>query len=47
MRWPLMVGLVVAAIGISVIVWYATGGRLLFFFLPLLIGLPLLGRTRR
>lgn len=47
MRWPLMLGLVVAAIVISVVVWYATGGRFLFFFLPLLIGLPLLGRTRR
>ncbi|WP_374512779.1 hypothetical protein [Brevundimonas sp.] len=47
MRWPLMLGLVVAAIGIAVVVWYASGGRFLFFFLPLLIGLPLLGRTRR
>ena len=47
MRWPLTLGLIAAAIVLSVIVWYASGGRFLFFFLPLLLGLPLLGRGRR
>ena len=47
MRWPLVLGLVVAAIGLAAVAWYASGGRFMFFFLPLLIGLPLLGRARR
>jgi hypothetical protein len=45
---PLTLLLVVAAaIAISVAVYYATGGTFVFFFLPLLFGLPLLGRRRR
>lgn len=47
MRWPATLGLVAAAIVVAVVVWYASGGRFVFFFLPLLIGLPLLGRGRR
>ncbi len=47
MRWPLTLGLLAAGIVLAVVVWYASGGRFLFFFLPLLIGLPLLGRRRR
>lgn len=47
MRWPLTLGLIVAAMLVAVVVWYASGGRFLFFFLPLLFGLPLLGRGRR
>jgi hypothetical protein len=41
--------LIVAAIAlvVSVAVWYATGGHFVFFALPLLFGLPLLGRRRR
>jgi hypothetical protein len=40
----LMVAL--GAIALSVIVYLATGGHFVFFFLPLLFGLPLLGRRR-
>lgn len=47
MRWPLTLGLVVAAVILAIVVWFASGGRFLFFFLPLLIGLPLLGRGHR
>lgn len=32
---------------ISVAIWWATGGKFAFFFLPLLFGLPFLGRGRR
>lgn len=46
MRWPLTLGLISAAVVVSVVVWYATGGRFVFFVLPLLLGLPLLGRRR-
>lgn len=38
--------LVVGAIALSVAIWYASGGRFIFFALPLLFGLPLLGRRR-
>jgi hypothetical protein len=37
---------VAAAIAISVAVYLATGGRFVFFFLPLLFGLPFLFRRR-
>jgi hypothetical protein len=47
MRWPLTLGLVVAAVVVSIVVWYASDGRFVFFVLPLLLGLPLLGRGRR
>ena len=47
MRWPLTLGLIAAAVVVAVVVWYASGGRFVFFFLPLLLGLPLMGRSRR
>lgn len=46
MRPLTMLGAAVVALLISVGVWYATGGHFAFFFLPLLFGLPLLGRRR-
>ena len=47
MRWPLALGLFAAAVIVAIVAWYASGGRFLLFFLPLLIGLPLLGGGRR
>jgi hypothetical protein len=46
MRLPLNLLLILGAIALSVGVWYASGGRFAFFALPLLFGLPLLGRRR-
>lgn len=43
MRLPLNLIIVLAAIAISVAIYLATGGRFIFFALPLLFGLPLLG----
>ncbi len=34
------------AVALSVAIYFATGGHFVFFFLPLLFGLPLLGRRR-
>lgn len=47
MRATTMLIVAVIAIAISVAVYFATGGHLVFFALPLLFGLPLLGRRRR
>ena len=45
---PLTILIVAAvAIAVSVAIWFATGGHFVFFALPLLFGLPLLGRRRR
>jgi hypothetical protein len=41
-----MLLVVLAAVAVSVAVYFATGGHFVFFFLPLLFGLPLLGRRR-
>ena len=46
MRGLTMLLIALAAIGISVVVYLATGGHFVFFFLPLLFGLPLLRRRR-
>lgn len=46
MRPLTLVVTVVGALLISVGVWYATGGKFAFFFLPLVFGLPLLRRGR-
>ncbi len=35
-----------AAVAVSVAIYFATGGHFAFFFLPLLFGLPLLRRRR-
>jgi len=35
------------AIAVAVAIYFASGGRFVFFTLPLLFGLPLLGRGRR
>ena len=47
MRWGLAIAVALAGVAISVLVWMLTGGKVAFFFLPLLfLGLPLLGRRR-
>jgi hypothetical protein len=46
MRPLTMLLVVAAAIAISVAVYFATGGAFVFFFLPLLFGLPFLARRR-
>lgn len=46
MRPLTMFAVAVVALLISVGVWYATGGHFAFFFLPLLVCLPVLGRRR-
>lgn len=35
-----------AAVAVSVAVYFVSGGHVLFFFLPLLLVLPMLGRRR-
>lgn len=47
MRLPLNLFIILAAIGVAVLVWYASGGRFFLFFLPLMLGLPLMGRLGR
>lgn len=47
MRPATILFVVVAALVVSVLVYMATGGAFVFFFLPLLLGLPLLGRRRQ
>ena len=44
MRGTTMLLVALAAVLISVLIYMATGGRFVFFALPLLFGLPLLGR---
>ena len=46
MRASTMVLVTLAAVALSVAIWRLTGGHVAFFFLPLLFGLPLLGRRR-
>ena len=46
MRPMTMILIVLAAIGVSIVVYRLTGGHFVFFFLPLLFGLPFLGRRR-
>jgi hypothetical protein len=46
MRPLLMLLVAAAAVLVSIGVWFATGGHFVFFSLPLLFGLPLLGRRR-
>ena len=46
MSWPLTLIVLIAGLAISAIVWWASGGKAVFLFLPLLLGLLLLGRRR-
>jgi len=46
MRLPLSLLLFLGACALSVVIWYASGGRAFVFLLPLMFGLPLLGRRR-
>jgi hypothetical protein len=46
MRLPFMLVIAAVALAVSFVVWKLTGGTVVFFFLPLLLGLPLLGRRR-
>ena len=47
MRPMTMLLVALAAVAISVGVYFATGGHFVFFFLPLLFALPMFGRRRR
>lgn len=42
-----MVLVALAAVIVSILVYLATGGHMVFFALPLLFGLPFLTRRRR
>lgn len=42
-----MLIVVLCALLVSVLIYLATGGHFVFFALPLLFGVPLLGRRRR
>lgn len=46
MRMPLNLLIIAAAVALSVVIWWASGGRFFVLALPLLFGLPLLGRRR-
>lgn len=46
MRLPVNLLIILVAIAVSVAIYVATDGRFIFFALPLLFGLPLLGRRR-
>jgi hypothetical protein len=39
--------ILVVGLAISAAVWFASGGRFMFLFLPLLFGLPLIWGRRR
>ena len=47
MRLQTMLLVAAAAVAVSVGIYYATGGHFVFFALPLLFALPLVGRRRR
>jgi hypothetical protein len=47
MRLQTMLLATVAALMVCVAIYYLTGGRFVFFALPLVFALPLLGRRRR
>ena len=46
MRASTIVLVTLAAVTLSVAIWRLIGGHVAFFFLPLMFGLPLLGRRR-
>lgn len=46
MRLGLTLGLLAAAVALTAVVWFASGGRAFVFILPLLFGLPFLWRRR-
>ena len=46
MRWPLSLLILAAGIAISVLAWWASGGRIALVLLPLVFALPLLNRRR-
>lgn len=46
MRWPLSLLILAAGLAISVLVWWASGGRFALVLLPLVFALPLLSRRR-
>lgn len=47
MRLPTFVLVLLVAVAVSVVLYMASGGQLLFFGLPLLFAAPLLARRRR
>lgn len=44
MRGSTLALVAAGAVGLCLLIYAATGGRFMFFFLPLLFGLPLLRR---
>ena len=46
MRLPMTLLILAVGIGISVLVWVASGGRVALFLLPLVFGLPFVWRRR-
>jgi len=47
MRLPVMILVLLAAVALSVALYWLSGGRLLIFALPLVVAVPFLGRGRR
>lgn len=47
MRLQTTLMVAIAGLLLSLAIWWATGGKFAFFFLPILLGLPMLGRNRR
>jgi hypothetical protein len=47
MRITTMLVVAMIAVAVSIAIYSATGGHLVFFFLPLLFALPFAGRRRR
>ena len=47
MRTPVMILVLLGAVALSVALYALSGGRVIFFGLPLIVGAPLLGRGRR
>ena len=46
MRLSMTILILLAGVAISVAVWVFTDGRFVFFFLPLILGLPLVWRRK-
>jgi len=47
MRLSTTILILLAGVAISVAVWFLTGGRVAFFFLPVILGLPFVWRRWR
>jgi hypothetical protein len=47
MRLPILLLVMAGACAVSALLWWASGGRVLFFALPLVLAGPLAWRRRR